>query len=237
MNRNLTEAMAVYVAKRRDAYPETLTLLTRDVRFRDSYGLKTTVCRNPKTPHKVALGLLKHLRIFDLSDVARDRHLNIMFRQRVEQIISEKIPSLPAGIKISLARKTSPNIVTAMLEDSTDTKVINACLDSPVTTEAQIYKVINRTKTAPAVIRSIAEHPKWSLRYNIKFALVRNFYTPMVLSWKFMRALKINDLRDLFADPKLPISTRPFIFRELRDRGVSTDVEEDASFVLPEYEE
>jgi hypothetical protein len=97
LNRNLTDEMALFVAKRKNVLAETLGFLAGDVRFRNSYPLKLAVCKNPKTPQKTVLSLLKFMRIFDLADIARDPRIHINIRQKVEQLIAEKIPSMPLG--------------------------------------------------------------------------------------------------------------------------------------------
>ncbi|MGD0884002.1 MAG: hypothetical protein ABSA46_03845 [Thermodesulfovibrionales bacterium] len=227
LNRNLTEDMAVCIAKSRSVASDTLEFLATDARFKESYKLKLALCKNPKTPPRATSSLLKFLRIFDLADLSKDQRIPIMFRQRIEQVVSDKIVSLPAGVKIALAKRAGSTLVMMLMEHG-DEMVIRTCLDSPVLTEGQLYKVINKPSLKQAVTKLIAEHPKWSLRYHIRFALIRNFFTPMRLVTQFIRTMKSADLKDLYADPKLPLSTKPFIFRELleREEGVETQEEE-----------
>ncbi|MEJ2684405.1 MAG: hypothetical protein P8Z71_08420 [Candidatus Sulfobium sp.] len=137
-NRNFSEDMALFVARRRDVHSEVLALLAGDRRFRDSSKLKLAICRNPKTPQKVALSLLKFLRVFDLADVARDQQININLRRKIEYILAERISSMPSGVKKALARKANSNII-ALLIESGDGGVIAACLDSPFLTEGLLY--------------------------------------------------------------------------------------------------
>jgi hypothetical protein len=49
------------------------SMLAGDIRFKSSYRLKLNLCKNPKTPQKIVLSLLKYLRIFDLGDITKDR--------------------------------------------------------------------------------------------------------------------------------------------------------------------
>lgn len=222
LNRNLTEGLAITAARNRAAGPDTLGFLSQDVRFRDSYRLKAVLCRNPKTPQKVALGLMKFLRIFDLADIAKDQNVPVALRQKAEQVIAEKIPSLPAGVKTTLAKRASGTVLMMLMEHE-DGRAIHACLDSPALTEGHLYKVLGRPDTGPLMVRIAAEHPKWSLRYMIRYSLIRNFYTPMNAVVRFIRGMKTSDLKELYHDPKTPVSTRPFIFRELFDREESPD--------------
>jgi hypothetical protein len=235
-NRNFSEDMALFLAKRRDVHFEILAFLAADTRFRGSYKLKSALCRNPGTPQKVVLSLLKFLRVFDLADLAKDQQVNINVRRKIEYMMAERMSSMPSGIRKALARRANGNILALLLE-SGDAGVVAACLDSPFLTEGMLYKLLNRASAKPVFIRMTAEHKKWSSRYFIRFGLIRNFHTPMTYVAKFIKGMKSPDLRDLYSDPKLPSSTRPFIYRELGERGQAVRDEEEDTFILPENED
>lgn len=231
LNRNLTEEMAVFIAKRKIVPAETLEFLAADARFKGSYMLKVAICKNHRTPQKVTLSILKFIRLFDLSDITRDQHININIRQKVESMIGERIPAMPRGNKMALAKRASTNVLLALMERG-DESVISVCLDSPLLTEAYLYKLINNPQTKPAVIKMLATHPKWSLSYFIRFALTRNFYTPMSCVAKFIAQMKTTDLKELYCDPKLPSSTKPFIFQELGERDETVEVHPEVTYEL-----
>lgn len=236
LNKNLTKEMAIFIAKKRSTPSEVLGFLAHDVRFKDSYKLKIAICRNPKSPQKITLSLLKFLRIFDLSDLTRMQHLPVNIRQKIEHDISQRIPAMPMGIKTALARRANGKIVMMLIEKG-DNKVINTCLDSPVLTEGHLYTIINKETTKPPVIHMIAQHPKWSLRYDVRFALIRNFHTPMKYVTGFIEGMKTRDLKELYIDSKVPTSTKPFIFRELRERGETEEPYHEEVFEISEDED
>ncbi len=222
-HKDFTEEMAIALAENRRTPPECLSLLARTIRFRDSYRLKLALCKNPKTPQRIALSLIKFLRLFDLADLTRNQHIHINIRQKIEQVIKEKIPSLPLGNCITLAKRASSAVVIALLERArgkNSVLLINTCLDSPVLKEGDILKVINTSTTPPEVIQAIAYHNRWSLRYWIRYALIRNFYTPLSRVVEFLEDMKIQDLEELYKDESVPTSTRPFIYREIAERAV-----------------
>ncbi|MBI5641491.1 MAG: hypothetical protein HZA17_13810 [Nitrospirae bacterium] len=231
LNRNFSEDMAVFVVKKKTISAEVLGFLAGDVRFKDSFKLKLALCKNPKTPQRITLALLKFMRIFDLADIAKDQQVNINIRQKIEHMIAERIPSMPLGVKTALAKRASTNILISLL-DSGDEKVIATCLESPMLTEGNLFRLINRPVTKPEVIRLIAGHGKWSLGYNVRFALIRNFFTPMNAVNKFIGGMKTNDLKELYSDPKIPSSTKPFIFSELLGRGETVDIGQEEVFDL-----
>ncbi|MEW6109893.1 MAG: hypothetical protein AB1632_12110 [Nitrospirota bacterium] len=236
LNRNLTEEMAVFIAKKKSSPAEALGLLANDIRFKDSYKLKVALCKNPKTPQKITFSLLKFLKIFDLGDMTRDQGIPVNIRQKIEYLISEKIPSMPSGNKIALSKRVNSNIVIALMERG-DEKVISSCLESPALTEGHLCKIINKPATKAVLIKNIAEHPKWSLRYDIKFALIRNFHTSMVHAVRFIGEMKTADLRELYSDEGVPSSTKPYIYRELLERDETIEPEKEEIYELPDNEE
>ncbi|MDH4231345.1 MAG: hypothetical protein OEW04_04865 [Nitrospirota bacterium] len=223
LNKSLTEEMAVFIAKQKKTPSEVLGMLASDMRYKGSYSLKLSLCKNPGTPQKIVLSLLKYLRIFDLGDLTKDRNIPITVRQKMEYSIAEKIAALPSGVKVALAKRSSLNIIFSLLEKG-DTKVINSCLESPLLTEDHLCKLIHRPDSKPLLIKILADHPKWSLRYKIRYALTRNYHTPMTSVTKFIATLKTTDLRDLYSDNSLPPSTKPYLFNELAARNESVEI-------------
>jgi hypothetical protein len=236
LNRNLTEDMAVRIAKNRSCPSEALGFLAQDVRFKTSYKLKLAICRNPKSPVRVSLSLLKFLRIFDLGDLTRNQHIPISLRQKIEQSIIERIRPMPSGIRSSLARRASSKVVEVLMERS-GKEVILSCLESPVMTEGLVFEAIGKKNAKPVLVRTVAEHKKWSLRYRIRFALIRNFHTPLSHATEFIKGMKVQDLKFLYEDARTPKSTKPFIYRELMDRGDTTEEPKDEVYDLEEDEE
>ncbi len=231
LNRHLVEEMAVYIARSRNTPEETLGFLAGDVRFRDSYRLKLALARNPKCPQRVSLSLIKFLRLFDLADISRNQSLPAVFRRKVEYSIMEKMPAMASGIKTALAKRASAAVVVRLMERG-DRKVINACLESPMMTEEEMRRLVNMPRTKPDIIRAVAESPKWSLRYPIKYGLIRNPGTPLRCAEKFIEGMKTFDLQELLSDPRVPPSTRPFIHAELKKRDAPLEPAEDEVYEL-----
>jgi hypothetical protein len=221
-NKNVSEDVVLTIAGRRNVTPEILESVYNDIRWRESYRVMLALCRNAKTPQKISLSLLKSLRIFDQAELTRNQHVPINVRMRAEAAISEKMLSMPLGIKRSLARKASSNVIIRLMEDGMK-EVVPLCLENPYMTEGVICRIINMKRIASHVIRQIADHPKWSSRYDVQWSLIRNNNAPLSRVVQFLKNIKTKDLRELYSAPEVPTSTKPFIFRELADRG-ATDV-------------
>jgi hypothetical protein len=234
-NRNLTEDMALFIVGSKAAPPEVLGTLASDARFKDSYRLKLAMVKNPRSPRRISVSFLKYMRVFDVADLTRNNFIPAVLKQKAEFLLMEKMPAMASGVKIALSRRASGRVVERLMEKS-DRRVIEACLESPRLTEEQLYKMAGRQSAKPLIIRAIAEHPLWSLRYSIRYALLRNYHTPMIRVEEFIEGMKSNDLRELYSDPAIPLSTRPFIFRELGKRDEPLEVEGEEVFEISEEE-
>ncbi len=216
-NRNLTEDIALIVANRKNISPEILESLFHDTRWKDNYRIMLALCKNPKTPQKISLSLIKSLKIFHLADLTRNQFVPVNMKLKAAAVINEKIPSIPLGIKIALAKRAGSGVLMKLIEEGKK-EVVAACLDSPYMTESEIYRIISKKTVSPKVIWQIADHPKWSCRYQIQWALILNIHTPLPRVLSFLRNIKSCDLRDLYEAPETPASTKPFIHSELFER-------------------
>jgi len=216
-NKNLTEDIALIVANRKNIDTEILEFLFNDIRWKGCYKVSLALCKNPKTPQKISISLIKSLRIFDIADLTRNQFIPVSVKMKAESEIIEKIPSIPLGIKITLAKRTSGDVLTKLIEDG-NKEVVAACLNSSYMTEGEIYKVISKRTVTAQVIRQIADHTKWSSRYQIQLSLIRHSHTPLSRVVIFLKNIKTSDLREFYEDPDVPSSTRPCIYRELLER-------------------
>jgi hypothetical protein len=238
-NRNITEEHVLIIAGRKNIPGKVLDRIFKDKRWTESYRVRLALAKNPKTPMFTALSIARYLRLFDLAELARNHFLPILYRKKIESIVIEKIPSLALGVKKTLAKTASGEILLFLIQDGYP-DVVRTCLDNPHMVEASLYKVINRATSTPGTIRTIAEHRNWTSRYHIKFALVRNQHTPLPRSVLFLPDIKTRDLKELFRDPSLPPEIRPSIHRELVERGENPDAlniaEEETVYEITEGE-
>ena len=217
-NRRLAEEDVLIIVKRKNLPSDILVMVFKDKRWAESYPVRLALARNPRSPLSISLTIARYLRFFDLEEITRSHFIPLVFRHKVEMIINERIPTMPLGNKKTLAKKAAGSVLLKLLLDA-DADVVKLCLNNPHITEGHLFKVINRRDTRAETIRMIAEHPNWSSRSLIRFSLARNAYTPLSLSVRFLSEMKIMDLRELYADPSVPVTIRPFIHRELWVRG------------------
>jgi hypothetical protein len=226
LNENLTEKLALIIAGRKNIGAEVLETLYNDPRWEGSSRIMLALCKNPKTPQKISLSLLKSLRTFDTADLTRNPQVPVNVRKRAESKITEKILSLPLGTKMTLARRSSNAVLMKLIEDGMK-EVVTICLDSMYIREGDVCKIVSMKKISSQVISQIASHAKWSLRHDVQRALLLNNHTPLAIAIHFIEKMKTVDLAELYVTPSLPSSTKPFIYRELRERNTDVPEEED----------
>ena len=217
-NRHLAEEDVLIIVTRKNLPPDILDRIFKDKRWAESYPVRLALARNPRSPLSISLTIARYLRLFDLEEITRSHFIPLVFRRKVEMIISEQVPAMPLGNKKTLAKKAAGGVLLKLLLDA-DGEVVKLCLNNPHMTEGHLFKAISRKDTRAETILMIAKHANWSSRSLIRFSLARNAHTPLSFSVRFLAAMKIMELRDLYADPSVPPIVKPFIHRELWGRG------------------
>jgi hypothetical protein len=85
--------------------------------------------------------------------------------------------------------------------------------------ESQVLKVIANAAVPERVIAAIAQHPKWSVQYNVRVGLIRNVHTPVPSVLAFLPNLTMCDLKDVAALETIPGHVRRYIEKELQRRA------------------
>jgi len=83
---------------------------------------------------------------------------------------------------------------------------------------AQVVRILWRTHVPAHVVVTLAEHPKWSVRYAVRLALIRTPHSPLASVLRFLPKIMLPDLRDLVRGGTLPAQVREHAKRELARR-------------------
>jgi hypothetical protein len=204
----------------------------------EGYSARLAQLKDPKTPRRVALGLLRHVRLMDLASLTRNKSLPTELRQAAEGLLKEKLPTLPLGIKVTLARLVSEELIKTLLAGG-EPEVVRACFENPRMKEAVALWAVNHAAVPAGVIEYIAGDGKWSVRYPVRFALLRNANTPVARALELVEGMNALDLRFLYNDPSVPVSVKVQIEIELERKGQTLAPPSDAGRVIgiPEAEE
>ena len=210
---------------RKDLPTEVLEAVGLRKPLMKSYAVKRALFFHPRTPRLIGLRLLKDIYLMDLVQLAISPAASAELRRHAEDQITARLPQLPLGQKITLARRGPPRVAGALVAEG-HAQILPIALNNPFLTEAQVLKALARAGTGLPVVRAIAGHPKWSQTYNVRLALVRNPSTPLATVLSFLPYLTVSDLRELAAPGIVPESLRKYLHAEVHRRTQASKKQE-----------
>jgi len=209
-NPNLLERDLLRLLERKDLPGEVLREIAAHPQTARHYAVKLALARHPKTPRLVSLPLLKFLYLFDLMRVSQTPATPADVKMAAEEALLKRAETIPRGERISLARRGSGRVAASLLV-SADRELIEAALSNSFLSEAHLLKLLAREDLPPAVVESLAAHERWSHRYYLRLALIRNPKTPFPRVLEFLPDMAVNDLRDICLDRRMPEQVRRYI--------------------------
>jgi hypothetical protein len=133
-----------------------------------------------------------------------------------EQLVA-RLPQLPLGQKIALARRGPARVAGALLAEG-HPQVLSVVLDNSHLTEAQVLKILSREKLQPEVVYAITQHRKWSCTYNVRLALVRHPAATLSSLLAYLPELTVSDLRQLASPGIVTENLRKYLLAEIHRR-------------------
>src|SRR5882757_4396073 len=216
-NPALDETHVCLLLERKNLPEEILEEVARRKALLKSYRVKRALAFHPRTPRLVSLRLLRDLYLMDLVQVAILPGVSAELKRNAEDQLLARLPQLPLGQKITLARRGPARVAGALLAEG-HAQVVPVVLDNPYMTEAQILRALAREKLPISVIPAIVQHRKWSITYNIRLALVRNPLSPLATILSYLPELTVSDLRELAAPGIVPENLRKYLQAEVQRR-------------------
>ena len=216
-NPALDESQLGLLLARKDLPTEIIEAVATNKTFLKSYGVKKALVFHPRTPRLVGLRLLRDLYLMDLVQYSLSPAVPAELKRHAEEYIIARLPQLPLGQRITLARR-GPARVAGALVATGHAQVLEIALENPRLTEAQVLKVLWRDKLPQTVVLTVANHRKWSQHYNVRLALVRNASTPLSMVLALLPQLTVADLRELAAPGVVPENLRKYLQTEVHRR-------------------
>jgi hypothetical protein len=213
----LDERILAVALQRRDLPPEFLDEVLHRRHLLKAYRIRKLLAFHPHTPRNASLHFLRELYLMDLIQFGISPGVSPDLKIKAEEQVIAKLPQLPLGQKITLARRAPARITAALLAEG-QRQVITAALSNRSLTEAQILKVLARQKLPPAIAEAIAQHDTWSRVYNVRVALIRQPATTLTTVLSYLPELTISDLRELAAPGILPENLRHYLQAEIQSR-------------------
>jgi hypothetical protein len=222
------ETSLCLLLQRKDLHSDFLAEVLRRRHFLKNYQVKKLLAFHPHTPRTDGLRLLRDLYLMDLVQFAISPGVLPDLKRKAEDQVVAKLPQIPLGQKITLARRSPARIAAALLADG-QPPVVKAALSNSNLTEAQVLRVLARSKLPPTVVSSIAQDPKWSHYYNVRIALLRQPSTTLTTILAFLPELTVSDLRELVAPGILPENLRHYLQAEITRRMLKSEEQTEPS--------
>src|SRR5437667_115163 len=168
-------------------------------------------------PRLATLRLIRDLYLMDLVQLALSPAVPAELKRNAEEQLLMRLPQIPLGQKITLARRGPGRVAGALLTEG-HPQVLAVVLDNPYLTEAQVLKAPSRQKLSPRVVPANIHHRKWSISYNIRIAVLRQPNAPLNAILSYLPQLTVSDLRELAAPGIVPETLRRYIQAEVQRR-------------------
>jgi hypothetical protein len=217
-DRALTADLALAAVKDRDLSSEVIEQISRNVVVMKSRKVRVALAAHPRTPRRIALRLVRELYTFDLMQFSLFSAVAADLRRVADELLVARLASITLGERISLARRSSSMVAAALLLDK-EARVWQTALENPRLTEAAIVKALLRPGATPAFVTALCHHAKWSVRREVRMALLRNEYTPLARALEFARRLSPAQLRDVLYSSRLPEKTKSYIRKGMEGKG------------------
>ena len=217
-NPNFDETDIIHLLERLDLSSRLLSAVADAGKWTSREAVRLRLARHPHTPRRVTLALLRQLFLFDLVSVSLQPSAPADVRRAAEGIILTRIPHMPVGEKLTLARRGPSRIAGAVLSEG-HPQAIKLALGNGFLTESQILKVLAKTDVPERVVVAIAQHPKWSCQYNVRLGLMRNAHTPAPVVLAMLPNLTVHDLKEIAMLESVAPHLKKYIERELDRRA------------------
>lgn len=210
----LSEDQALALLKRSDLSPDVLEQLGKNSALMKSRKVKFLLVAHAKTPRHISLPLLRQLFTFDLMRVALTPVVPGDIKRAAEESLIKRLEAISVGEKLSLARRASGKVAGGLLCDP-EPRVMRAALENPRLTEMPIVRTLMSEEASAAFVLAVCQHAKWSLRRDVRVALLRNEQTPLQHAREFVRGLSSRLVRETLQNSRLPANLKSQLLKEL----------------------
>jgi hypothetical protein len=216
-NPGLDETQLCLLLNRKDLPTEVLEEVSQRKPLLKNYRVKRALAFHPRTPRLPSLRLIRELYLMDLVQLTLLPGISAELKRVAEEQLVARLPQLPLGQKITLARRGTARVAGALLAEG-HAQVLSVVLDNGSLTEAQVLKALSRDRLPVGVVPAIARHRKWSHTYNVRLALVRHPSATLSTILEYLPEITVSDLRELAAPGIVSESLRKYLLAEIQQR-------------------
>ncbi len=125
----LDEAHLLVLLKRRDLPEDLLRAISKLPQVAERHRLKAAFAHNPNLPGSIFQSLIPSLHLFELVSICYLSAIGADQKLAVERAIIQRLPAIPLGNKVTLARRSTAAVVGALLGEG-DPFLMEACLSN-----------------------------------------------------------------------------------------------------------
>jgi hypothetical protein len=214
---SLTEDLALALLKSADLSANGIEKLSKSSAAMKSRKVRFAVATHPHTPRRIALRLIREFYTFDLMQFSLTPTAAADLKRVSDDLLVARLASITLGERTALARRSSATVAAALLTDK-ESRVWRTALENPRITEAALIKALQRPQATAAFVEAVCRHAKWSVRPELRLALLRNAHTPLARAIDFARHLPPTQLRDILHASKLPEKIKEYLRKEFKSR-------------------
>ena len=211
------EAQLCLLLDRKDLPAEVLEEVARRKPLLKNYRVKRALAFHPRTPRLASLRLIRELYLMDLVQLTLLPGTPAELKRNAEEQLVARLPQLPLGQKITLARRGTARVAGALLAEG-HAQVLSIVLDNAGLTEAQVLKALSHERLPVGVVKAVAQHRKWSHTYNVRLALVRHPSSTLSTILAYLPELTVSDLRELASPGIVSENLRKYLLAEIQQR-------------------
>lgn len=215
---DLNEELALLLLARRDLPQGVIDAVVKNVAVMKHRKVINAVVAHPRAPRHISVPIARRLYTFELMRIALTPAVPADVKRAVEDVLVSRLDTISSGERMTLARRASTNVAMALLFDP-EARIIEVALDSPFITEANVVRALLHHDCRRELVHLVCRHQKWSLRRDVRVALLRNDYTPESRVLVYARAMSTNVLRDLLKHAVLTAAVRIHLTVELDERA------------------
>jgi len=213
----LSEDLALAQLKRSDLSDSDIEELAKDTALLKSRKVRFAMASHPHAPRRLSLRLIRELYTFDLMRFSLMPAVAADLKRMAAELLVGRLESITLGERISLARRCSAKVAATLLLDK-EPGVWQAALENQRLAEAAVTNAVQRPSATAGVVEAICHHSKWSVRPEVRAALLRSPHTPLASALQFARSLPPAKLRDILHTSRLPEKTKAYLLKNLDRR-------------------
>jgi len=199
-NPNLLELQKIRFLRRRDLSPALFQKIARDKTWVGEYAVRLALAKNPKLPAWLFQEMLAQFLVMDLVKIAADPYVTADKKVFLNRLIAVRVPALPLGTKVNLAKRASHEVIEALLLWEPHERLVRVSLESKYLTERVLIRSIGSAMREPPALSAVAIHKEWGKRHGVKKALAKNPNLIHGHRARILSTLSAFDLNEIYED-------------------------------------